>query len=300
MKKLLALILATIIPSLVWAAPGTGSATLWEKAAYGEIAGVTLINLVGVNPAPTTTFEAVWPESAAYAPLAVAMSTPYCASSDQNADIAAGTGANTLTVKGVNTSFAPFSETVTMHASDGRTSVSLTTTNVLFINSIEVATAGSGGTNAGIIQCGTGTNTAGDPAVTHAYLPAGSATAISAAGAGGGNITSSFMYAVPADYTLLCKNIRVGSTFATAASAYEAVIDGYTNKSLVWKRYWREMVHNTGTNPSDDPSLIKFPAKTIVIGKLAGTTGSAVGPASMRAECLLISDAWKDTPQDIF
>lgn len=299
MKKLLIVLAALLIAVSAWCAP-TGSPTLWEKAAFGEIPGVTQVYLQGWSVGLTTTFEPVWPEANVYTPLVAAMSSPYCASSDQNADIAAGTGARTLTVKGVNTSFAEFTETVTMHASDGRTSVNLATANVLFINSIEVATAGSGNTNAGIIQCGTGSNTAGDPAVTHAYLPAGSTTAIPAAGAGGGNITMSFMYAVPASKTLVCRNIQAGTAFATAAAGVDVVIDTYTNLSPIWKRKFIQMVHNTGMNPSIAPGLLKFPEKTILLGRAAGVTGTLTGPFSMSAECLLVDNTWEDTAQDLF
>jgi hypothetical protein len=295
MRKLLALLV--LIPSLAFGQ--AGSPTLWEQAAYGDIPGVTYVRLSGWNPAITTTFEPIWGESAAYTPLAAAMSSPYCASSNETADDATGTGVNTLTVKGVTTAYVPFTETVTMHATDGRTSVALATADVLFINSIEVATTGSGKVNAGIIQCGTGANTAGDPAVVHQYMGVSSATAIPASGAGYGNKSESFMYAVPAGYNLMCRNIQCGSVFATAASGHECVIDGYANLTGIFKRYFIQMQHNTGSNPSLSPGLVVIPEKTIVIGKMAGVTGSDVGPASMSADCLLIESTWKTGGQDI-
>ena len=295
MKKLLSSLLLLLLPSMALA-QSKSSSHIWESAAFGEIPGVTLKPLRGWNAAITTTFEVIWGESAAYTPLVAAMSTPYCASNSAN-DTSAGTGARTISVKGVDTSYAAFDETVTMN---GTTSVNLATANVLFINSIEVLTAGSGLVNAGIIQCGTGANTGGDPAVTHQYLGVSSATAVPAAGAGFGNISESFMYAVPASHTLLCRNISCGSVFATAAAGHECVIDGYDNLTGVFKRYFTQMQHNTGSNPSNFPGLIKIPEKTIVLGKMAGVTGSDVGPASMAAECLLINNTWEDTSQDIF
>lgn len=297
MRLLLALLTGLLL-ALNVRAEVTGSPTLWEKAAYGDIPGVKLITLNGWNAAITTTFEPIWGESAAYAPLAAAMSTPYCASSSNDDDGSpVGTGANTISVKGVNTSFARFSETVTLN---GQTSVNLATTNVLFIDSIEVLTAGSGLVNAGIIQCGTGTNTAGDPAVPHQYMGVSSATAVPAAGAGFGNKSASFFYGVPAGSQLICRNIQCGSVFATAASGHECVIDGYTNSTGILKRYFIQMQHNTGSNPSLAPGMVVIPEKTLIIGKMAGVTGSDVGPASMNAECLLIEDAWKTSSQDIF
>lgn len=288
MKRLiLALLFA---PSLAFAQD------VWQRAAYGTVPGVRFVKLEGWNPAITTTFETVWPESTLHVPATAALSTPYCASSDTN-DTAAGTGARTLTLTGVNTSYAEFTETVTLN---GQTSVNLTTSAVLAINSVVVATAGSGGLNAGVIDCGTGTNSAGSAATVYATIPASSTSAIPAAGTGGGMVSNGFVYTVPANKTLLCRNIQVGSVFATAAAGHDAAIDGYTNLGL-FKRFWGvNMLHNTGSNPSNDAALVKFPAKTQLHAKIAGVTGTSTGPASMSAECLLITDFATDTNQKWF
>lgn len=289
MKKILAsLVLLFILPALAVAVP---TASIWEKAAISSNPALVPVNLYGINGALTTTFEPVWPESAVYTPLAVAMTTPYCASSDAN-DTSAGTGARTITVTGINTSFAAFSETVTMN---GQTSVNLATANILLINSLETLTAGSGGFNAGIIQCGTGANTSGDPAVTHAYMPISSATTV----AGAGNKSMSFIYGVPANKTLLCRNISAGSVFATAASGIQIAIDGYTNLGIM-KRFFGQHAHNTGTNPSLYLGTISIPEKTIIVGKLAGPTGSNVGPASLQAECVLVDNGYLSQPGNLF
>lgn len=295
MKRLLAAFLSSLLPVAAFA-QHQASNHIWESAAFGEIPGISQVVISGWNPAITTTFEPIWGESAAYTPQTSALSTPYCASSSAS-DTSAGTGARTISVTGVDTSFARFTETVTMN---GQTSVNLATANVLFIDKITVLTTGSGTVNAGIIQCGTGANTGGDPAVTHQYLGVSSPTAIPAAGAGYGNISESFMYAVPANYSLLCRNVTCGSVFATAAAGHECVIDGYTNATGVMKRYFVQMQHNTGANPGGFAGLIKIPEKTLLIGKMAGVTGTSTGPASMHAECLLISNTWEDTSQTIF
>lgn len=295
MKRLLAALLSSLF-SVAAFAQHQASNHIWESAAFGEIPGITHVVVSGWNQAITTTFEPVWGESAAYTPQVAALSTPYCASSNA-ADASAGTGARTVSVTGVDTSFARFTETVTMN---GTTSVNMATANVLFIDKITVLTAGSGLVNAGIIQCGTGANTAGDPAVTHQYLGVSSATAVPALGAGFGNISESFFYAVPASHTLICRNITCGSVFATAASGHECVIDGYTNSTGVMKRYFVQMQHNTGANPGGFSGLIKIPEKTLLIGKMAGVTGTSTGPVSMHAECLLVNNTWEDTSQTIF
>lgn len=276
-----------VIPILAQAVP---TQNLWEVAALGTQPAVTQVSLMGYNGAIPATLETMWPESAVYTPLTTAMSSPYCASSSAN-DTSAGTGARTINVSGIDTSFAAFSETVTLN---GQSSVNLATANILLINSMEVLTAGSGGLNAGIIQCGTGANTLGDPAVTHSYMPVSSQTAV----AGAGNKTLSFIYGVPAGYTLLCRNISAGSTFTTAASSLQIVVDGYTNLGLQ-KRFFEQAVHNTGSNPSMSTTIVKFPEKTIITGMLAGPTGANTGPATLTADCLKINNAYLDQPGGI-
>lgn len=299
MKRVFFLLIAIFLPGLLRADVEPSMAHLWERAAFGDKPGITKVLLQGWNPAITTTFEDVSPESSAIAIPTAALSTPYCASSDQNADIAAGTGARTLSLTLVKTDYSQVTETVTLHASDGRTSVNLATTNVLGINDLRVATAGSGGGNAGVIDCGTGANTAGSAAVAYATIGVFSATAVPAAGAGAANVSHVFQYIVPANKTLICRNIQVGSVFATAASGIAAVIDGSTNAGIL-KRFWVKMIHNTGTNPSLSPEYVVFPEKTYLKGKLAGVTGSNTGPASMTADCLLIDNTWEATAQTIF
>jgi len=291
MRKLLALLL--LLPNLVFAQPEAGASHLWELAAFGEKPGITYVKISGTNPATTTTFEAAWGESAAYVPLVAAMSTPYCASGSAN-DTAAGTGARTILVQGVTTSFERFSETVAMN---GQTSVNLTTATVVFIDKIAVLTAGSGLLNAGIIQCGTGANSSGDPAVSHQYLGVSSDTAVPAAGAGFGNVSESFFYGVPAGHTAICRNLTISSYLATTPIGIQAVVEGFTNLTGVVKRYAHMLGNNTGGNTAYDPSYIVFPEKTLIVGKLASTTAT-VGTLSM--ECLLINNAWEDTAQGVF
>lgn len=292
MKKFLLALL--LLPSLCFGqAIEPAAAHIWEAAAFGEKPGITYIQFRGINPAPTTTFEPLWGESAAYVPLTAAMSTPYCASSSAN-DTSAGTGARTISVTGVNTSFARFTETVTMN---GQTSVNLATTNVLFIDKITVLTAGSGLVNAGIIQCGTGTNTSGDPAVPHQYLGVSSDTAIPAAGAGFGNVSESFFYGVPASHTLICKNLTLSTYLATTVIGIQAAVDGFTNATGVVKRYASLSGNNAGGNGITSPQIMVFPEKTLIIGKAAVTSAA---PATLSMECLDINNTWEDTGQGVF
>jgi len=260
-----------------------GRDLIWERAAYGNVPGVTHVVIQGWNPAITTTFEDVSPESSAIAIPVAALTTPYCASTDADDD-AADTGALTLSVTVVTTAYAEVTETL---ATDGLTSAPLLTANVLGFNDLRVATAGSTGGNEGVIDCGVGTNTAGSAATAYVTLGVFSATAVPAAGAGDANVARVFQYIVPANHKLVCQNASVGSVFATQASGITAVIDGSTNLGLL-RRFWIKNYAQAGL-PVNSDELLVFPEKTYLKGKLAGTTGTNTGPASMTMECLKIA-----------
>lgn len=96
-------------------------------------------------------------------------------------DTSAGTGAQTVTINYLDTSFVQHSETVTLN---GTTAVNTVGTNIAFIENMVVATVGSGGGNAGTIQILTatagggsvwGSIAAGDNQTfwAHHYVPAG-------------------------------------------------------------------------------------------------------------------------------
>lgn len=256
----------------------------WETGILGTQPSIRHVRLYGFNGAMPATFEAVWPESTDYIPLQAAMSSPYCASTSAADDGSpVGTGARTLRVRGLTTAFAEFTEDITL---DGQTSVVLATADILMFDSAEVLTAGSGLMNAGQIDCGTGANTAGSAAVVHLMIPASSETAVT----GAGNKSAQFIYGVPDNYTLICRNIQAGSVFATEASSLQVRIEGYTNSDGIHKQYYGVHAHNVGSNPTTSGGMIKFPEKTIVVGKMAGPTGSNVGPVFLSAECLLINN----------
>jgi hypothetical protein len=96
-------------------------------------------------------------------------------------DAAAGTGAQTIVLNYLDTSFVSHSETITLN---GTTAVATVGTNIAFIESIIVATVGSGGGNVGTINvftdnAGAGTiwgSIAASDNMTfwaHHYVPAG-------------------------------------------------------------------------------------------------------------------------------
>lgn len=285
MKKFLTIFLSLFIASSAFAQTTKSSNHIWESAAYGQIPGVTEVVLNGNNGAITTTYEAVWPESSAYTPLNAAMSTPYCASSDNTNDKAAGTGCLTMQVQGVNTSYAAFTETVTMN---GQTSVNLATSNVLFINNLKCLTTGSTFANTGTIRCGTGTNTAGVPAVVHAHMPIGFGKSQTA------------MYLVPASRSLICRNWNFASAGLGANLAVKFAIGTYTDpvSARNLQRDEVAILNQSAGHALTLPYLVKYPAKTLVMVQALAATST--GPVNVSAECLLVNDTWAATGQNVF
>lgn len=280
-KKLL--LSALLLPGIVFAQAQQGS-DLWDRAAYGSVPGISYVELQGINGAITTTFEPVWGESAAYTLLTAALSSPYCASTSASDD-SGSTGAETMVVTGVDTSYNAWTQTLTM---DGQTSVNLTTSNIYFINSMRVTGAGSGFTNAGVIACGTGANTSGDPAVIHSYM-----------GTGYG-IAQTAMYVVPANHSLICRNWSLTSYGVTAAQTVEFVVDSYYDPiaDKVLNRRTLGHLNQAGASSYLNPEIIKFSEKTAVI--LQALSAASTGPVAVRAECLLIESASENTNQTQF
>ena len=272
MKKILLSLLSIL--AFVQSAISQDWPSVWDRAAYGAFPGeVTYVELVGHNAAITTTFEPLWGESAAYTLLTAALSTPYCASTS-TADDAGSTGAEAMVVTGVDTSYNAWTQTLTM---DGQTSVNLTTTSIYFINSMRISGAGSGFSNAGVVACGTGANTSGDPAVIHSYMALGQGVAESA------------MYVVPAGYKLLCRNWSMSSYGVTAGQSVQFVVDEYRDPiaDKVLNRHIIGHLNQGGSSSQVNPEIIVFPEKTAVI--VQALSAASTGPANIRAECLQIA-----------
>lgn len=133
----------------------------------GQIPGHSVVHVFGYNPDVDTAEETIWPIGGILghpdSPTIMTIS-----SSSAN-DTAAGTGARTVYILGINGTGGFVSETVTLN---GQTAVNTVNTYDA-IESMTVMTVGSGGANAGIIYAGTGTVTAGVPAVPYSAMGAG-------------------------------------------------------------------------------------------------------------------------------
>ena len=114
--------------------------------ALNAFPGITRISLRGRNAAISSAAETVWGPGATFAQMTSATALEAVSSSAN--DTSAGTGARTIIVRGLDSNYLPVTQTVTLN---GVTPVALTT-NLVAVNRVSVATAGSGLTNAGTID----------------------------------------------------------------------------------------------------------------------------------------------------
>jgi hypothetical protein len=131
------------------------------QVARGQIVGHRSVTIFGFNPDVDTAEVSVWPLQSLITRPATALQMRV--SSTNINDTAAGTGARTIVIEGLDGDYNEVTETVTLN---GQTFVS-TTASFLRINYMYVATAGSSLSAAGDIYVGTGTVTAGVPATVY-------------------------------------------------------------------------------------------------------------------------------------
>jgi hypothetical protein len=137
------------------------------QVARGQIFGHSVIHVFGHNPDVDTTEVTIWPATGLLThPAAPTIMTISSSSAD---DTSAGTGARTVYILGINGTGGFVSETVTLN---GQTAVN-TVHEYDAIETMSVTSVGSGGVNAGIIYAGTGTVTAGVPAVPYSAIGVG-------------------------------------------------------------------------------------------------------------------------------
>ena len=140
----------------------TGAFEPWElQVSRGQIPWHESITIFGYNADVDTSIETVWPYGGLLPFPASALQLSV--SSDSANDTAAGTGARTVYLAGLNANHNQVSETVTMN---GQTAVT-TINSYLHINQCYVVTTGSNNGAAGSIYFGTGGITLGVPATVY-------------------------------------------------------------------------------------------------------------------------------------
>lgn len=159
----------------------------------------------GFNATVSNTAETLWAYSGLYTwPSAAA--TMDITSTDNVADNAAGTGALTIVIEGLDANYAEISETVTM---TGQTAA-VSANSYLRVHRAYVATAGSGLTNAGLIYVA-------NSSVTHtAGVPSDLTLIATTIEAGNGQTLQAF-YTVPAGKTAYLYRVSASTIDASNA-----------------------------------------------------------------------------------
>lgn len=153
------------------------------QVSRGQIAFHRNVTVFGFNADVDTTQVSVWPLPSLITFPAAAIQMTVSSSSAN--DTAAGTGARTVVVQGLDANYNEVTEIVTMN---GQTAVTMTA-SLLRVNYAYVATAGSGNSAAGNIYIGTGTVTSGVPATVYDIIKLDY------------NNTTTGSYTIPAGYT---------------------------------------------------------------------------------------------------
>lgn len=224
------------------------------QVSRGQIAWHRSISVFGFNPDIDTTELVVWPNGAS-----VAYQHPgnYVTVSSTSAnDTSAGTGARTVTLEGLDENHHEVSETIAL---TGQTAVT-STNKFSHVNSMSVATVGSGGKNAGMVYAGTGTVTAGVPANTFNLIETGF------------NQSTSAHYTVPAGYTgyLVVGGISSGqATGSTAVVGKLVLIDPNQVARVV-----AVSALNNGINSYDFKLPIPIPEQFTVEARAYGTASN--------------------------
>jgi hypothetical protein len=178
------------------------------QVARGQIAWHRAITVFGYNPDVDQSELVIWPDGSSVGVQHPAATLKVSSSSAD--DAAAGTGARTVLIEGLDDDHNEISETVTLN---GQTEVA-TTKSYTHINSMTVVTVGSGGVNAGVVYVGSGTVTAGVPAVIFNLINTGYNNSTTAA------------YTIPAGYTGYVVNGGLGAGQASGST-------GVTGKLVV-------------------------------------------------------------------
>jgi hypothetical protein len=169
------------------------------QVARGQITGHAANLVSGISGGVGTSTITVWSQNSVYAYLSAA-SVIKISSTNAN-DTAAGTGARTVSIYGLDANYNQINETVTLN---GQTAVN-TVNSYLRVFHLAVVTAGSGEAAAGTIYAGTGVVTSGVPAVVYSVYTTG-------------NGSTAAIWTVPAGYTAYITGYASGYSNASATA----------------------------------------------------------------------------------
>lgn len=238
----------------------------------GSIPGVHKVRLQGSNLAISSSLETLWAQgSGTYAALTSAVAMEVVSGSAN--DTAAGTGARTVVVQYLNSSWDVVNETVTLN---GTTPVALASTAIA-VNNVYVATAGSGLVNAGNIDVRT---------VSGSTLKLRISTVLGASL----NKSQDFVYTIPNGYIGILKSVYFSGI--TITGDLTVVIESINSSGLRFgEGIGRTSLQNTGFNGAvggviDFGVGLYLPSKTAVNAQAVNTAGA--GAVTATADLFLL------------
>jgi len=223
--------------------PSTAEIDFYLAVAKGDFTGYSSVSKFGYNPfISSTAYESIWEGSNAY-PWQTVADQLEVLSSDAD-DTSAGTGARTVELQGLDSSWNLLTETVIMNG----TSAVTTTGSFLRIFRARVVTAGSSGRNEGTI-----TIRDQDTSTTRALITNGATD--------GNGQTLMAVYTIPAGKTGYIININVSSQ-KDQEQTYRLMARDNTVANAAWnvKEFltgrggfsdWRKYAINKATEKTD-------------------------------------------------
>jgi hypothetical protein len=248
------------MPTTAWSITQNGRYEPFElQVARDQISWHETLFQFGTNISVGTSFETLWPGGGTLYTYPSAATVLKISSANAN-DTSAGTGARTVLVNGLDADYNEISETVILN---GQTAVN-TVNSYLRFHYMEVLTAGSGGTAAGILYAGVGTVTSGVPATIYGYVPVGY------------NVSEQAIWTVPAGYTAYITSC----TWTTSNTSANIVVTGTINTRLIGSVFIAQSAckmtaGNSFDRHFDTPFMV--PEKSDIEMRAASSTaGSAV------------------------
>lgn len=230
--------------------PMNGDPEFYLRVASGRVNHYSIITKFGTNEAVGTSTEDVWSPGGTLTYLTAA-ATLEAISSSVN-DTAAGSGAQTIRVYGLDANLEVITEDITMN---GTSATTATTQSFFRVYRAFVLTCGTyGGTNAGTI-----TIRVSSGGSTQAEIAYHSAMAI------GAGQTMGTHYTIPADYTAYIVGMRL-DVATTKSINYSILVRENANDVTTPFTSWRTLFHAHGATSDNlvPPVPMAIPEKTDV------------------------------------
>jgi hypothetical protein len=248
------------MPTTAWSITQSGRYEPFElQVARGQISWHKRTFQFGTNNSVGTSFSTIWPGGGTLYAYPSAATVLKISSANAN-DTAAGTGARTVIVYGLDANYNEISEIVSLN---GQTAVNTVNSYIRF-NQMLVATAGSGGTAAGILYAGVGVVTSGVPATIYGYVPVGY------------NVSEQAFWTVPAGYTAYITSCTWTSANTTANITVTGSLNVRPVNSVFSVQSLCRMLAGNSFDRHFDTAVQVLEKSDIEMRALSSTAGSAV------------------------